>query len=375
MLQDTNVNRAAQLINGPYREVLLLGGMTIGALVTIVTWLALFAWRPCPTAQGGPRRVERQSLMLELNATVTERRGARMDVWAPLPVAGAAPEQFPLVLYMAGWGMGREVGQCEGKFLASHGFLVVATDDVMADQAYADPLDEAARAAWLDVSSDAAYEQTMTLAPRRALLAARKLTSMIDTLAQSPGLLRLPQGVRVATDRVGIVGFSFGGAAAAEAAILDKRIVAIANLDGWLFGAAADAVLPAPYLVFNSGESLPDPAALDGHDREARYNARLNLAEQHRQATQVAQRADAIRLLVAGSQHGDFQSGSAQWRRWLGYLKHWPHRPTPTQVRRILNDHLLAFFTAHLKLEGSPIPEKSPEAYPHLRRLGARPFE
>jgi len=40
-----------------------------------------------------------------------------------------------------------------------------------------------------------------------------------------------------------------GGGAAAEAGTFDPRVVAVANLDGWLFGRAAFGALDKPYLV------------------------------------------------------------------------------------------------------------------------------
>lgn len=39
-------------------------------------------------------------------------------------------------------------------------------------------------------------------------------------------------------DRIGFFGFSLGGSTAAEAGTFDPRVVAVANLDGWLFGRA-----------------------------------------------------------------------------------------------------------------------------------------
>ena len=55
---------------------------------------------------------------------------------------------------------------------------------------------------------------------------------------------------------VGFLGFSFGGATAAEASALDSRIAAVANLDGNFFGQAFTGGVRAPYLFVMSGRSF-----------------------------------------------------------------------------------------------------------------------
>jgi hypothetical protein len=53
--------------------------------------------------------------------------------------------------------------------------------------------------------------------------------------------------------------FPLGRVAAAEAGAIDPRVVAVANLDGWLSGRAAFGTLDKPYLVILS---LPAPLQL-----------------------------------------------------------------------------------------------------------------
>src|SRR6185295_1906174 len=64
--------------------------------------------------------------------------------------------------------------------------------------------------------------------------------------------------VMVDFDRIGFVGFSFGGAVAAEATLTEPRLKAVADLDGWHFGRSATVGVTIPYLIVNS-----DYATLD----------------------------------------------------------------------------------------------------------------
>ena len=57
---------------------------------------------------------------------------------------------------------------------------------------------------------------------------------------------------RLASDRIGIMGFSFGGAISAEAKTIDPRFKAALNLDGWHFGSSVAGV-PYPYFLMVSG--------------------------------------------------------------------------------------------------------------------------
>jgi len=55
--------------------------------------------------------------------------------------------------------------------------------------------------------------------------------------------------------------FPLGRVAAAEAGAIDPRVVAVANLDGWLSGRAAFGTLDKPYLVILAGNAVFTSAA------------------------------------------------------------------------------------------------------------------
>src|SRR5581483_5697456 len=66
---------------------------------------------------------------------------------------------------------------------------------------------------------------------------------------------KLPSGLSktVDTSRIGMFGWSLGGAAVDTAMQLDHRIAAGANLDGQFFGTAPSKDLNRPFMLFSSG--------------------------------------------------------------------------------------------------------------------------
>lgn len=323
-----------------------------------------------------------QELVTRLVLPATERgepeRIINVDLYVPVARisstggSGAVPHRpsgWPVIVQLPGWGRARKESRHIAAVLAGIGFLVVALDDIALDEPYPDTGDEAARLASLDVASEVIAARTRLHSEKRAALGARKTVRVVDAL----GTAIRQWGLAADTRRVGVLGYSFGGAQAAEAAFLDRRIVAVVNLDGWQFGASTTAAVPVPFLMFNSAELIPDREALTGSRTdltdETRINARWNHEWQQQQSRQVMARSDAYRYLIDGSIHGDFTDHVLTWRRWLGRLKVWPRRAAATAIVRIIDDHLAAFFLTHVA--GEPIAWPEAGGYAHLRRLGA----
>jgi dienelactone hydrolase len=221
---------------------------------------AVQIWYPAANVSGAARAGYRFS----------ERAGAPLRsqlIWSLVRAGayldpGVAGGRFPVVLYFPAWGDTRGDNTALAQSLASRGFVVVATDDF-------------ARERPLDLSSAEAYRASVQWAERKVRLSAERARL---TLAALAGVNATdPQGRftgHLRLDKVGAVGFSFGGAVAAELATLDPSVAAAVDLDGWLFGDAARDGVPRPFLMvsttgppFASGPSAPpeqrNSAALD----------------------------------------------------------------------------------------------------------------
>ncbi|WP_343612207.1 dienelactone hydrolase family protein [Novosphingobium sp.] len=217
-----------------------------GAALLIACGMMLASGLPrAPDLPPGPWQVR------ATRSVIATRDGPyRILVWRPEGKTG----RRPLILYAPGWGDRGEAGSRQLAYLASHGYVAVAFDDLARDppRAGESPADAALRHAAFDEATPRAYAASFTLAGRRVQKAADKGRAILDAVLASPDL-----AAQIDPARIGFLGFSFGGATAVEQAIADPRIKAVINLDGWLFGEASRRVLARPYLLFYIDDDFP----------------------------------------------------------------------------------------------------------------------
>ena len=169
-------------------------------------------------------------------------------------------------------------------------------------------------------------------------------------------------------DRIGVWGFSLGGAAAAQAAWLDRRIKAAVNLDGWHFADAATEGVPCPYLYISDSTPLPGPTELTASDPEVRYTAILD-SQDYDHMIAGMKRHGGFYLTVDGTTHVNFSDDALRrrFRRLSG--------AGSLDARRALGitaDYLQGFFDTYLLGRASPLLERDSPAYPeaHLQIIG-----
>lgn len=288
-------------------------------------------------------------------------------LWLP-----KVPEPIPLILYFSGWAGTRLENASAVRELASHGFAVVSV-------LYARQRAGASRAAHrnhirelerpMDFSSEAASRASIDLATDRVRVRSRDASRVLDelTVINSPGAGRFAQ--RFDLDRVGIFGFSFGGAIAAQAAWLDRRFKAAANLDGWHFAEADEQGVDCPYLLLSDDTPPPSPADLMAADPRQRAVALLSDRD-YRNALQNLQRHGGYYFVVTATGHTDFTDPTLRSR-----LK------SLLRLRRVQRDSLLLintcvveFFAQFLLGRESELFIDDGRALPGLRRqIWSRP--
>lgn len=266
----------------------------------------------------------------------------------------ARPAGDVLLLYMPGFG-GRAAdnGSLLGA-LTRRGYAVAALDDV----AFSRPTrvearaDRDARTGGYDASSAEAHAATVDRLDRRVAIAAQQASAALDALAAAHG--RDPsgplRGIR-GFDRVGALGFSLGGAIAAEAMTRDARFAAAANIDGWLFG-QAKAGFSQPYMVFVSSESIPTPERLASRDGGVQAETALMRSDLRLQAA----------LLQGGQAHVFFFPDTTHLD--LAHPRAAPAAcATPACRRNDAKLELLDLFFAH-HLKGAPLGAAFTQAEP-----------
>ncbi len=244
-----------------------------------------------------------------------------------LPLA-AGTAAFPLVIYFPGWSGTRIENYGLINELASHGFIVAGV------------LYPAESEVPMDYSSEAAYRRTQQVGTARVHSRASDAVALIDGLAADGAA---PLAVRIDMSRIGIVGFSLGGAVAAEASTLDPRIRAVVNIDGRHWGRALERGVSQPYLFIGEELLLPTEAQLASKDPNLRFNA----IEDQRDYSQLAinlRRHGGMQVVVSGARHAHFTDGAA--RAW---------RTAGRRVLTLLHAYVLAFFRQTLCSEPSPL--------------------
>jgi dienelactone hydrolase len=298
-------------------------------------------------------------------ATVPGDEKPRRD-WLSAPTRAPAfenaalaqdPAVFPVILLAPSWFGMRDENSLRAAELASHGYVVVAFDDVVHDPEGLTGAEGSDRQAGLDFSSAETYARTRPLADARVAREARKSTLVLDRLATDPRW-----GKRLALERVGFLGFSFGGAAAAEAASSDARIAAAVNLDGWVFGDAARSGVRGPYLVLWSEFPVPYTSPIAPKAEVDLMNAYIAFERRHLQSP------DKFGFKIDGLDHLDycdrltFPAFNNLWQ---------PKQLDRARTRRIIDAYVLDFFDAYLRARAPKLLTAASPPYPEVHLIGS----
>jgi predicted dienelactone hydrolase len=281
--------------------VTLLRLFLLAALVmAVVTAAGWYVFVPRPPMPGGPDAIA------ERNATLKDSNGQSLvvTIWQPRALKGPAP----LVLYSPGWGGTRTQSRAQVENLASHGFVVVGVDDYTSDRA-ADP----DKGASFELLTDAQTEESMRRAARHVTTQGNRIVEVLAALrdGQLPDLAG-----RIALDRVGVLGMSIGGPSGLAAASRDTHIVAVYNLDGGLFGAAARRIGVPNYFLMSSREAFPSDAELASPDAYTRNYARVSALDIPHNRLRM-ERPHGYWAQIPAAGHDDLADGLFRMRRRL----------------------------------------------------------
>lgn len=250
----------------------------------------------------------------------------RTDAAIDAPI-GAGP--FPLALYIAGFGGRFHHNTALAQDLASHGYVVLALDDTEPSVGF-------------DYSSIVGARAARVEGDRKVRAQARTVIALIDELRRREGATVGPLAHRLDFDRVGIFGFSFGGAVAAQVAATDRRVRAAVDLDGSVYDTVERTGVGKPFLYVSS-ESDVDPAEgplANAFDRENRASVERGLREH-----------GGYLLTVDGTKHYDFTDTPV--------LPSFRHTGVGTidgrRCVRIVSKYVVAFFERHLRGKPEPL--------------------
>jgi dienelactone hydrolase len=258
--------------------------------------------------------------------------------------------RYPVLVSFPGWAGVRGENTTFVQDLASRGFIVagIGYDDPAC--AGVDGSVGDAAATDMDFSSQAAFERTLGIAHQKIERVAKGASHIIDALEV---LDRVdPNGRfrdRLDLDRVGVVGYSLGGAIAMQLCWRDDRLKAAVNIDGWFFDAARGGWIEQPFMFISDDSAAPTSTDLSNPNPSHRYPAILDDTTDRRMSSELAKHG-GVAVTVIGSDHQDFSDMAYLSRRTLLQGR----RPDGAAIRTAA-DYSAAFFDQNLTGVASPL--------------------
>jgi len=270
---------------------------------------------------------------------------------APLVTDG----MFPVVTYFPGWpGTGVE-NTALIRELVSHGYVVVSL-------AYPARLPGMSEAYWqalvrelerpLYFGDEAQYRTLVAVSIGRVHHRANDAVRALDRLqADATGKPDSPFYQRLDWHRVAAVGFSLGGATAAQAALQDPRYQAVVNMDGRHWAEAREMGVRQPYLMLSEILALPTSKDLNSSNIDWRYNSIEDL-DDYTQLNKNLRRNGGLHVTVRPAAHMNFTD--------LALRSPWPRLTEGGHIngRRglmIQRAYVLAFLDRWLNGRDSPL--------------------
>ncbi|HEY2786256.1 MAG TPA: dienelactone hydrolase family protein [Fimbriiglobus sp.] len=287
--------------------------------------------------------------------------------FAGVPIS-SENNRFPVIIYSPSWTGSRSENTIQFEELASRGFVVVAMDHPYGGDRIAFPDGKVIRSHVCGFLAGESVKELETNAQQmddELDVRVADARFVLDELAHFDQ--EDPDGLltgRLDLTRIGMMGYSFGGAVAVETSFRDDRIKAAINFDGSIFGKSARTGITCPYLFAttllpSANSALPDLPPKTAEEWRAIFDA--NDAENERRSLTTS---GGSLLEIPGTKHLSFSVGSlhspiARWRAGIEI--------DPRLVMRILNDYVVGFFQEHLGLSGPDNLEGLAAKYPEVR--------
>lgn len=305
-----------------------------------------------------PPRVD--TLVLDTSSVDAETPMPLLRLWYSVDAAHDALR--PVIVAFSGWpGTAVDMPGLV-QLLARSGYVVATVEYPLRRPGDRHAPDAAALAELnrpMDLSTTTAFADSLERAEQRVGARARDAVRALAALARiDAGSAGTPLDGRIDVRRAGVLGYSLGGAVAAEACAIGAPFRAAVNVDGLHFGRAVSEGVPCPYLLISDGSPPPGPEDLVAADIERRNAARLARHEWSLLRAGVA-RAGGLRVIIGWAQHGDFAADSDE--------------PSARRARDVAARYALAFFDRHVAGRAAPQLNETPPpgvAVQHLRRKG-----
>ncbi|MFF4015381.1 alpha/beta hydrolase family protein [Streptomyces sp. NPDC001843] len=261
--------------------------------------------------------------------------------------------KLPVLLYSTGLHSDRAMGTQFAQDLASRGYLVVIVDHTHDANEVQFP---ANRLELNRMPSGTHSSDTLKVRAADIKFVINGLVKIAGGGNPDAGKATLPSGLTksVDTSRIGMFGWSLGGAAVDTAMQLDTRIKSGANLDGQFFGTAPTKDLDRPFMLFSSGN----------HNRN--NDSSWRTLWPHLKGYKVD-------IKLKGAAHLSFSDNEylvPQWARLVGMSQTQVQQQygtiDPNRAVKVQRDYLAAFFDQTLRKKHSTLLDGPSSKYPEI---------
>ncbi len=265
---------------------------------------------------------------------------------------------FPVLLFNPGWNGRRTSNTYLIEDLASHGFTVAAIDHpynsepvvfpdgrvVLPSSAYSMDFSKHSLEEILANGNDELIRQTADT---------RFVLDRMQAMNSDPGS---PFYKRLDTQHAGALGFSMGGAVAAQACLSDPRIRAALDLDGSLFGPVREEGLPKPFMFILEDVTYRTPEEIARLPHGEQVDAALDISDDA-----MFRKYGGYRVYLHGATHVSFTDKAifSPYRSLSGAGTIRPRRQF-----LIVRQYALAFFEKTLQEKNPLLLEQQPGPFP-----------
>jgi predicted dienelactone hydrolase len=259
-------------------------------------------------------------------------------------------DRFPVLIYSHGGSWTRFTGTFTTEWLASHGYVVVAIDHNGFNKSVLFP------DGYRLVQDTLPFPSPGNKDRRTDVLASWDFLDQVMfpmwvgdaafVLDQVQKLEEAPAGRfsgRLDLNRIGMLGFSFGGAAAVEMAVRDARIKAAIDQDGQLFGRARSTGTSRPVMLMHHASEPP----ADTSETDRAVSRELGaMVEGWTRGFTDRSTGPVYDITIARTHHGHFSDLSLLLYQDVFRDSRWIEA---RRAHRIINAYTLAFFDHYLK--------------------------
>ena len=211
----------------------------------------------------------------------------RVNAIADAPVS-LAEAGYPVLILSPGYGPLPTDYTTLVEDLASHGYIVAGIANTYSAPVVVFPDGRVIRRVPEASIPDTSAEAGKQAADKLVMVWAADVVSVMNQLEKHNADTGGKFSGRLDLNRLGVFGHSFGGAASAQACLVDDRCKAVIDMDGTLFGDVVQKGVKQPFMFITSDPISPE---LDDQDRRSFVSSLEN---------------GAIWIMIKGSRHFNF---------------------------------------------------------------------